>query len=150
MFGFEDWIKDLFFEYGGDLAGYITLNEMEQAYAAYIAAMEELPPKYHQGFGEFFYWACELAKLFRELDLEMVTPKDILYPPVERVGKRGAILLERLGALYKRYNDYLMDNRFITHPKKLRFLAQLDDIEMEGNFYFVGFFCPDKGGIKSV
>ncbi len=140
-FGFEDWVKELFFEYGGEAATYTTLSEMEQAYVAYLAAMDILPEKYHQGFGEFFFWAFELSKIFREFDTELVAPQDVLYPPVEKVGDTGAMLLERVGKIYKKYNEYLEKNKWITHSKKLSYLAKIDDLKINGKFYFVGFFA---------
>ncbi len=145
---FEDWVDMLFFKTGGGYSSYLTLNDYDQAYVAYLCAMKVLPAKYRTNFGDFFPWAMEIASIFRELDLEMVVPEDILYPPEDKLDRVAQEILKRLADIYLEFNTYLDKNRYITHWKKLRFLADKDFEIGEGPYYFLGFFALTKAESK--
>ena len=135
-FAIEDFVHSIYYDLGGKET---IIDEYDQAYIAYQAAMNILPEKYHKSLGEFFPWAFELVSISRELDLELIDAKDILYPP-EELNYTSKEILQRLGKIYDNFNMLLKDNNFITQWKITKLLSSMD-FKVEGKYFFIGFFA---------
>ncbi len=145
LYSFSEWVDELFMEYC-KYSYYTTLTEYDELYIIYLAAKDILGIDKTGTFSKFYPWALELSKIFRELDMEVISPYDILYPPEEAISMLSQEIMSRLETIYERVNYYLTKNTCITSAKKLRFLAENFSIPHDyPRAIFVGFFALSKG-----
>ncbi len=135
---FEDWISEFFLETEKDPK--FCLNEFDQAWLIYEAAKDVMPERVGS-WEEFFPWALRMVGLIKELDLELIKPKDILYPPYEKLPEKACEILERLGRIYESFEQKLIEGGFTTQAKRIRTLAEEDLPLPNKQVYLVGFYA---------
>ncbi len=138
---FEDWVREVAILSQSDPE--IPLGELDQGWLAYKAAREVLKEEKSLAWNSFFPWARRLVGLFKELDLELCSPEDLSHPP-QGLPEMAAMLLERIGTIFERFNYLLKKDGFTTHPKQVRWLAEGRDELPEGPFLLVGFYALTK------
>ncbi len=144
LFAFEDWVSELYAEVKDDPEP--SLSEMDQAYIAYLSSKEVLGAEGRDVSLEgFFLWAMRIVELFKDFDLELKVPKDLIYPPEGEIGDEEARILERLGRIYEGFSRILEKRHLTTYARKLRFLAELSpkrSLYPDGRpVYIVGFYA---------
>ncbi len=140
MYSFEDWIDYLFLKYGGNYSNYLTLSDYDEAYLSYLAVKDVL--ELDIDWNKFFFWSIEISNIIKELDLELVYPQNILYPPDGKIPKIGIEILSKLEKIYIRFEYYLSKYKAITKSKKLKILSEYINKVNESSFViFVGFFA---------
>ncbi len=142
---FEDWISEFFLETEKDPC--LCLNEFDQAWLIYEAAKEVMPERVDR-WEKFFPWALRMVGLIRELDLELIRPRDILYPPREKLPEKACEILERLGRIYESFERKLIEGSFTTQAKMIRTLAEEDVPLPKGQVYLVGFYALTRAEEK--
>ncbi|WP_068549863.1 PD-(D/E)XK nuclease family protein [Thermosulfidibacter takaii] len=140
MYAFEDWARYVFAQNREVIPKVLDVHD--QAWLAYLATVEVYEDKKREvpTWDRFFGWALRLVDLFKDFDLELKTPKDIVYPP-ETLPEKAQSLLSRLGRIYDAYRKYLNEGNYITPSGMLRELAE-GGFELEDRpIYVVGFFA---------
>ncbi len=138
---FEDWALRLFVNLHQDPA--TPLNEYDQAWLVYQIARKIL--KEVRGsepeWEDFFAWALRIVNLFKEFDMELVTPQNLIYPPEEITSPKAAELLQVIREIYLSFSEKLQELNYTTQAKIIRFLAENDFPPPENPVYLVGFYA---------
>lgn len=89
----------------------------------------------------FFPWGIRLAALLEEIDRELASPQDILYP--EDVPADTIALLEGLRTIYTALDRLLKAQGLTTGGKRMRMLAEgIERMQLgEGQIYLAGFYA---------
>ncbi len=113
---------------------YQALVEVYNEEGKTIPSWEELLP-----------WCFYLIKLFGELDKELIQPKDLHYPPSEKLPEQAEKILERQGKIYQSFVRFLEKINATTPEQALRYLAEKDVPLPEGpDTFIVGFYALSR------
>ncbi len=143
MYSFEDWVKKTYSKEKSSLPS--VVESYDQAWISYKATERvykeegKEPPSWERFFG----WGLKIAELFKEFDLELKEPKDLINPSVT-LSEPVRDLLERIRRIYRLFKELLKENNLTTYPMMVRALAEEGFSVEERPTYIVGFYALTK------
>lgn len=135
----------------GELATFIDprplIPRADQAWLLWELVREKAPFKeVSQSFDRFFPWGLRLAEVLDQLDRELVTAKNIIYPPEEELPPEARLFLEHLGEIQESFHQQLERRGLSTSGRRLRLLAErIERIPLPGQrLHLVVFFMSTR------
>ncbi len=125
----------------------LVLSLWDQAWLIYQAVKEVYQTEGEEvpSWEDFFPWCFHLARLFGELEKELIQIKDFHYPPSEKLAPQAEKILERQGKIYQAFLGLLEEFNAITPEQALRHLAE-EEVPLPGgrDTFLVGFYALSR------
>lgn len=145
----SDWITEHYIKVSDSPKVVLTL--WDQTWLIYQAVKEVYKSEGEKipAWEEFFPWCFHLAKLFGELEKELIQIKDFPYPPSEKLAPHGERILERQGKIYQAFVKLLEKFNAITPEQALRYLAEEDiPLPTGPDTFLAGFYALSRAEEK--